>query len=164
MQNNQHSSPVDTAPEISVRVGIAEQVAVVESVGVEIRRYPVSTSRLGTGFEPGSHKTPTGNFVIREKIGADAPVGTVFKGRVPTGEIVTDFKSETGDLVLTRILRIDGLDEANRNTMERYIYFHGTNQEHLIGTPASHGCIRMRTADLLDLFDLTREGTHVFIN
>lgn len=164
MQNNQHSSPADTAPEVSVRVSIAEQAATVDAGGVEIRRYPVSTSRLGTGFEPGSHKTPTGNFVIREKIGAGAPVGTVFKGRVPTGEIATDFASETGDLVLTRILRIDGLDEANLNTMERYIYFHGTNQEHLIGTPASHGCIRMRTADLLDLFDLTREGTHVFIS
>lgn len=162
MQNNQIKK-AQSDDGLIVRVSIAEQRAVIEKDGVELRSYPVSTSRFGTGFAPGSYKTPTGAFVICEKIGAGVPVGTVFKGRVPTGEVVTNFESEDGDLILSRILRLDGIDEANRNTFERHIYFHGTNQEHLIGTPASLGCIRMRTADLLELFDLTQVGTRVII-
>ena len=126
-----------------------------------LRSFPVSTSALGLGTEPGSYKTPTGRFRISEKIGEGAPLGAVFKGRVPTGELGAD--ATEGDLILTRILRLDGLDEANANTRERYIYIHGTNHEALVGTAASHGCVRMRNQDIVELFGLVESGAEVFI-
>jgi lipoprotein-anchoring transpeptidase ErfK/SrfK len=126
------------------------------------RVFPVSTSRFGLGFEEGSFKTPVGRFVISEKIGEGAPLGSVFRARVPTGEIARG--GGDGDLVLTRIFWLSGLDEVNANTHDRYIYIHGTNQEDSIGTPASHGCVRMRNQDIVDLFDLVEVGTGVVIN
>lgn len=123
--------------------------------------YPVSTSRFGLGFEEGSFRTPTGRFRIAEKIGEGAPEGMIFRGRVATGTVSPQGGEE--DLVLTRILWLEGLDPENANTRERYIYIHGTNQEHLVGTPASHGCIRLRNKDMIDLFDRVCEGTPVEI-
>jgi L,D-transpeptidase YbiS len=125
------------------------------------KSYPISTSRFGFGFEPGSNKTPLGRFVISEKIGADAVPGAVFKRRLATGEIASQGGDE--DLVLTRILWLAGLDDSNANTKERYIYIHGTNQEALLGTPASHGCVRMSNADVAECFDQIPEGTPVEI-
>src|SRR6201995_897516 len=113
---------------------------------------PVSTSRFGLGFENGSRKTPTGTFRIHQKIGGEMPVGTVFKGRKPVTTPV-DWSTEP-DLITSRILWLHGLDEENAGTRERYIYIHGTNQEQLIGQAASSGCIRMRNADMIRLFDL----------
>lgn len=131
--------------------------------GAEIERvYPVSTSRFGLGYEEGSFKTPLGRFVVSEKFGDGAPLGAVFRARVATGEIAPGGGDE--DLVLTRILWLSGLDEANANTHERYIYIHGTNQEKSIGTPASHGCVRMRNRDIAELYDLVEAGTSVVIN
>ncbi|SRR5579862_477961 len=129
--------------------------------GAVLRTFPVSTSALGLGFEPGSHKTPTGRFRISEKIGEGAPLGAVFKGRVWTGDLGLD--APEGDLILTRILRLDGLDEENANTRDRYIYIHGTNHEALVGAAASHGCVRMRNRDMLELFALVDGGEEVFI-
>src|SRR6266403_2796476 len=106
----------------------------------EIFAAPVSTSRAGLGFEPGSLRTPTGLFRIHEKIGENAPMGTIFKGRVP----VIEPPVSDDDLITSRILWLDGVDKQNANTKERYIYIHGTNQESLLGQPVSHGCIRMR--------------------
>ena len=128
--------------------------------GIEVS-YPVSTSKFGLGFEEGSFRTPTGRFRIVEKIGAGAPSGMIFKSRLPIGEIAPQGGDE--DLVLTRILWLEGLDPENANTHERYIYIHGTNQEHLVGTPASHGCIRLRNDDMIDLFDRIPAGTSVEI-
>ena len=123
--------------------------------------WPVSTSRFGLGFEEGSFRTPTGRFRIAEKIGEGAPAGMIFRSRIATGKVAEQGGDE--DLVLTRILWIEGLDPQNANTRQRYIYIHGTNQENLIGTPASHGCIRLRNYDIIDLFDRVREGNHVEI-
>jgi lipoprotein-anchoring transpeptidase ErfK/SrfK len=123
--------------------------------------YPVSTSRFGLGTEGGSMKTPTGRFRIAEKIGDGMPLGTVFKSRrrvKATKKLMRD-----ADLVMTRILWLDGLDRVNANTHERFIYIHGTNHEESIGEPASHGCIRMRSADLLELFALVEVDTPVSI-
>ena len=128
--------------------------------GIEVS-YPVSTSKFGLGFEEGSFRTPTGRFRIVDKIGAGAPSGMIFKSRLPIGEIAPQGGDE--DLVLTRILWLEGLDPENANTHERYIYIHGTNQEHLVGTPASHGCIRLRNDDMIDLFDRIPAGTSVEI-
>jgi lipoprotein-anchoring transpeptidase ErfK/SrfK len=125
----------------------------------EIFSAPVSTSCAGLGFEPGSLRTPAGLFRIHEKIGENAPSGTIFKGRVP----VVDPPVSDDDLITSRILWLDGLEKENANTKERYIYIHGTNQESLIGQPVSHGCIRMRNEDILRLFDMITVDTEVEI-
>ena len=127
---------------MQIHIDVGDQRLELREEGEILRSFPVSTSALGLGTEPGSYKTPAGRFRISEKIGEGAPLGAVFKGRVPTGELGAG--ATEGDLILTRILRLDGLDEANANTRDRYIYIHGTNHESLVGTAASHGCVRMR--------------------
>jgi len=145
----------------TLRVDVARQTLHLLSNGVAVKSWPVSTSKFGLGSEPGSFKTPLGRFRICAKIGAGAPPWAVFKSRLPTGEIASPGGEEDG--VLTRILWLDGLDEANANTRDRYVYIHGTNQEHRIGQPASHGCIRLRNADIRELFDLVPDGVEVEI-
>lgn len=126
-----------------------------------LRSYPVSTSRFGVGVEQGSLKTPLGRFRVAEKIGHALPSGTIFQSRVPLAP--GDPLPPTEDLVMSRILWLDGLEEDNANTRERFIYIHGTKHEDKIGRPASHGCIRMRNADVIELFDLVDEDTPVVI-
>ena len=127
----------------------------------KLAAYPISTSGFGLGSAEGSFKTPTGRFRISEKIGVGMPVGTVFKSRRPVKATRKMLREE--DLVMTRILWLDGLDPANANTHDRYIYIHGTNHEEQIGEAASHGCIRMRNADLVELFEQVEVGTPVVI-
>ena len=102
-----------------------------------------------------------GAFQIKEKIGGDQPIRTIFKSRKPEGSWEPDMVVGD-DLVLSRILWLDGLEPENANTFQCYIYIHGTNQEELIGTPASHGCVRMRNEDMLELYDLVAPETQVF--
>src|SRR5438552_3116719 len=104
--------------------------------------YPISTSRFGIGIQEGSMKTPLGRFRIAEKIGDGAAPGTIFKARVALGP--DDPLPDTEDFVTSRILWLDGVDEDNANTRDRFIYIHGTKHEDEIGTPASHGCFRIR--------------------
>jgi L,D-transpeptidase YbiS len=144
-----------------IDVSIREQRLVVRRGDETLRSYPVSTSRFGLGTEEGSMKTPTGRFRIAEKIGGDAPSGTVFLSRIPLKP--GDPFPPTEDLVMSRILWLDGLEGDNVNTRERFIYIHGTKHEDKIGQPASHGCIRMRNEDVIDLFDLVDEDTPVVI-
>jgi L,D-transpeptidase YbiS len=125
----------------------------------EIFSAPVSTSRAGPGFEPGSLKTPTGLFRIYKRIGENAPSGTIFVGRIP----VEEPPASGDDLITSRILWLDGMETENANTKERYIYIHGTNQEGLIGQPLSHGCVRMRNEDIIKLFEMVTVGTPVEI-
>ncbi|MDD5262552.1 MAG: L,D-transpeptidase [Methylacidiphilales bacterium] len=129
----------------------------------ELWSAPVSTSKHGLGEESGSYRTPRGRLQVCEKIGDGAAPGTVFKGRQPTGAIWTPGQVTDEDLILTRILWLEGLDPGNQNTRERTIYFHGTNHEELIGQPASLGCIRLRNNDILRLYDLAEIGTQVLI-
>lgn len=152
----------ETCDPLEIVVDIAAQVLHLLSNGQPVKSWPVSTSKFGLGTEPGSFRTPTGRFAIAEKFGHDAPLWAVFKSRVPTGEIASPGGEEDG--ILTRILWLDGRDPENANTHERYIYLHGTNQEDLIGQPASHGCIRLRNADIAELFALVPEGTPVRIS
>ena len=140
----------------------SQTLDLLDDSGALLRRYACSTSKFGLGFEPGSHCTPTGKFRIAEKHGHDAPHGMIFKSRKPTGEIGR--LEDGGDHVQTRILWLEGLDAMNFNTKDRYIYIHGTNAEHLIGTPASHGCIRLANQDVIELFDTVPEGTEVVID
>ena len=129
--------------------------------GALVRRYAVSTSRFGLGTEPGSNKTPTGLFRIAEKIGDGAMPGEIFISRAPTGRIGAE--ADDHDHVQTRILWLDGLDAANANTRDRYIYIHGTNAESRLGTPASYGCVRMGNEDIIDLYARVPAGAAVEI-
>jgi L,D-transpeptidase YbiS len=146
---------------INIDISVRDQRLIVKQDGEILRSYPVSTSRFGLGTEEGSMKTPTGSFRIAEKIGQDAPSGTIFLSRVALQP--GDALPPTEDLVMSRILWLDGLEEHNANTRERFIYIHGTKHEDKIGSPDSHGCIRMRNADVVELFDLVDEGTSVII-
>jgi lipoprotein-anchoring transpeptidase ErfK/SrfK len=139
----------------------SQTLDLLDDAGTLLRRYAVSTSKFGLGFEPGSFMTPTGRFQVSEKIGDGAAAGEIFVGRVSTGEIGQPNGEE--DRVQTRILRLEGLDPENANTRERYIYIHGTNAESLLGTPASHGCVRMSNWDVIDLFDRVEPGLGVVI-
>jgi len=133
--------------------------------------YAVSTAAKGLGNRDGSYQTPTGTHRICSKYGENAPAGTIFRGRKNTGKIAkiyTDNTDTPKDYVTTRILRLEGMDEGVNKGKDidsylRLIYIHGTPEEGLIGTPASHGCIRMKNADVIALFDVVPVGTLVEI-
>ena len=124
--------------------------------------YPVSTSKFGLGDWRGSRYTPLGQLEIAEKIGDNAPPGAVFKDRRRTGEIVLP-DSPGRDPIVTRILWLRGLEPQNANAFTRDIYIHGTPEERLIGTRASYGCIRMRSSDIINLYDIVGIGAAVTV-
>ena len=156
-----NSSSEDVHVPLRLRVNTNRQRLEVLRYGKICKSYAISTSKFGLGREPGSNKTPLGQFLVGEKIGAGAALGTVFESRQPTGQLAGQGGDE--DLILTRILWLHGLEEDNANTRERFIYIHGTNQEALLGTPASHGCVRMSNADIAECFEEIAEGTPVEI-
>jgi len=149
----------------------AQQLELCDDAGKLLRRYAVSTAAKGVGEESGSFCTPRGRHVIRAKIGAGQPENTVFVSRRPTGELYTPVlgaQFPDRDWILTRILWLSGCEVGfNRlgksDTMRRYIYIHGTPDSVQLGVPGSHGCVRMRNADLIVLFDLVPAGTVVEI-
>ena len=157
---------------MKINIHIAtQQLALHDDAGKLLRNYAVSTAKNGVGELSGSFCTPRGKHVIRAKIGAGQPLNTVFVSRRPTGEIYTP---ELGaqfperDWILTRILWLSGCEVGfNRlgksDTMRRYIYIHGTPDSVQLGIPGSQGCIRMRNADLMALFDAVSAGTLVEI-
>jgi len=122
----------------------------------------VSTSLFGLGEEPNSFKTPRGWHHVAEKIGEGAPLNAIFESRQFTGRM-WDGQSLDGDLILTRILWLAGDEASNQTTHSRYIYFHGTNHEAAIGSPGSHGCVRLKNADMLNLFERVNAGIRVYI-
>lgn len=134
--------------------------------------YPISTAKAGLGEVKDSNQTPRGKHTIRAKIGDHAPLNTVFVGRRPTGERYTQALAEQypdRDWILTRILWLSGLEPGvNRlgevDTMQRYIYIHGTPDEIPLSVPSSHGCIRMHGQDVIDLFNRVSVGTLVFVS
>lgn len=139
--------------------------------GACIRRYAVSTGERGAGERSGSLCTPRGRHRIRARIGAGAPAGAVFRGRRPTGEVWSpEFAAAHPgrDWILSRILWLCG-EEPGRNrlgrvdSMRRYIYIHGTGDDQPMSVPLSHGCVRMRNGDVIELFDLVPTGTKVEI-
>jgi UDP-N-acetylmuramate--alanine ligase len=154
--------------ELYLVVSIEEQALLVCANDTIIERYDASTSRFGNGNRENSLKTPLGLHRIKEKYGAGAPPGRVFRDREDTGED-WDHRQNGDNLILTRILRLEGLEEGiNRggsvDSYERYIYIHGTGREDRIGTPLSHGCVCLRNRDIIRLFDTVKEGTPVFID
>lgn len=157
---------------MKLRIDLAAQMLeVLDDDDAALRRYPVSTAANGAGEASGSYRTPRGRHIVRAKIGADQPLGAVFSGRRPTGEIYTPELGATQperDWILSRILWLSGTEPGfnrlgNCDTMRRYIYIHGTPDENFEQVPRSHGCIRMRNADLVELFDLVPPYTDVEI-
>jgi len=156
----------------SLVIGLASQsLEWFDEAGRLVRRYAVSTARKGAGERNGSNCTPRGRHIVRAKIGAGAPSGTVFVERRPTGEIWSPALGERfpgRDWILTRILWLSGCERGfNRlgkvDTMRRYIYIHGSPDTAEMGRPGSIGCVRMRNADLVELFDAIPAGTPVDI-
>lgn len=153
-------------------INIAKQTLTLKnSTETIIMQYPISTAKKGAGEKNGSEQTPRGKHFIVERIGDKMPIFTVFKARVPTSEIFNESLSQQfpdRDWILSRILWLAGC-EANVNlggdvdTQSRYIYIHGTSDEKNIGTPNSHGCIRMCNNDIIDLFDRVTVGAIVII-
>lgn len=157
---------------MKLRISIPnQQLELLDDSESVLRRYPVSTAANGPGEIAGSYQTPRGQHLVRAKIGGDQPVNAVFRSRRPTGEIYTPELGETQperDWILSRILWLSGAEPGfNRlgecDTMRRYIYIHGTPDETFEQAPSSHGCIRMRNADLVELFDAVPPYTPVEI-
>jgi lipoprotein-anchoring transpeptidase ErfK/SrfK len=161
----------DRAELLSIRVDLAAQRLDLTASARVMRRYAVSTSKLGAGEELGSMRTPRGLHLIRAKIGAGAPLGAVFRGRRPTGEIYSEelaLAQPDRDWILTRILWLSGTEVGknrlgNVDTMRRYIYIHGAPDSASLGVPSSIGCIRMANRDIVELFDRVSVGTPVNI-
>jgi len=160
-------APVRELPERLVLVDVEQQQLFLVEHGAVTGQYPVSTSAQGVGGESGSFRTPAGWHRVHRRIGAGAPPGTVFVSREPTGET---WRGETrdDDLILTRVLTLEGLEDGvNRgpghDSLERYIYLHGTNHEDELGRPTSQGCVRLANADVVELFDRVAEGDLVVI-
>ena len=157
---------------VIILVDISRQQILLFENGKETDRYSISTSSYGIGSKSGSNKTPLGAHFVRKKIGAEAAPGTIFKARKNTGKIAqTEYKPRaTGDdFVTSRILWLSGLERGinkagNVDSFKRYIYIHGTHEEGLIGQPASHGCVRMKNEDVIELFDHTPESSLVLIS
>jgi lipoprotein-anchoring transpeptidase ErfK/SrfK len=156
----------------SIRISIpAQTLALLDDGGRTLRSYAVSTARNGPGELRGSHCTPRGRHIVRAKIGAGAAPNTVFVGRRPTGELWSpELAAEHPgrDWILTRILWLSGCEPGfNRlgdvDTMRRYIYIHGSPDALPMGVPGSIGCVRMRNADIIELFDLVPPRTPVEI-
>jgi lipoprotein-anchoring transpeptidase ErfK/SrfK len=143
-------------------VSTRDQKLAVLDRGTLLATYPVSTSKFGLGDYLRSSRTPLGQLEVAKKIGNNAPLGAVFKDRVRTGEIVAP-NSPGRDPIVTRILWLRGHEAQNANAFGRYIYIHGTPEERLIGTPASYGCIRMRSTDVVQLYNIVGVGAAVTI-
>ena len=145
-----------------VVVSVPEQRLIVLDEGKPMVTYPVSTSKFAIGDAPGSRGTPLGELEIAKKIGGSAPSGAVFKSRRLTGEILPP-DAPGRDPIVTRILWLRGLQAQNANAFGRYIYIHGTPEERNIGVPASYGCVRMRSRDVIQLYDIVGYGARVSI-
>jgi hypothetical protein len=143
-----------------ILISVADQSMELYHKSILIGRFPVSTSRFGLGDQPGSRATPLGRMEVAKKIGAGAPLGAVFKSRRQTGEILRP-DAPGRDPIVTRIIWLKGLEYQNRNAFGRFIYIHGTPEERNLGHPASFGCIRMRSCDVKEVFDIVGLGASV---
>jgi lipoprotein-anchoring transpeptidase ErfK/SrfK len=153
-------TPTRAMAEPSLVVSVPEQTLALVEGGAVREKFRVSTSRFGLGDNPNSYATPLGSLEIASKIGANAPMGTVFKSRRPTGEILRP-NAPGRDPIVTRILWLRGTERVNARAYGRGIYIHGTPVESLIGRPVSYGCIRMRSNDVARLFSTVRVGTKI---
>lgn len=145
-----------------VVISVPEQRLALLDQGVLMATYPVSTSKFALGDSPGSRGTPLGELEVAEKVGGSAPAGAVFKSRRRTGEILAP-NAPGRDPIVTRILWLRGRERQNANAFGRHIYIHGTPEERNIGRPASYGCVRMRSRDVIQLYDVVGFAAQVSI-
>jgi len=141
-------------------VSVRDQRMLLTKDGKPVKVYPISTSKFGVGDGPGTNHTPLGKMEVAKKIGDSARRGTVFKHRRPTGEVLKP-NAPGRDPIVTRIMWLKGREYHNRNAFRRYIYIHGTPEEWRLGRPASYGCIRMGSRDIVDLYRRTGLGAEV---
>jgi hypothetical protein len=153
-----HNSPEPYRLVISVH----DQQMTLLKGSTPVARYLISTAKQGVGEAIDSGRTPRGRHAIAEKIGAGVAIGTVFEDRIPTNEFVA-VNAWHRTQVVTRILRLRGLEDRNQSTYDRLIYLHGSPAEHMLGSPASGGCIRMRSVEIVDLFERVDVGTEILI-
>jgi lipoprotein-anchoring transpeptidase ErfK/SrfK len=145
-----------------MHISVADQKMLVTDDGEPVATYPVSTSKFGLSTAPGSYGTPLGKHRVVKKIGDGLPSGAVFKSRRFTGEVLP-VDAPGRDPIVTRILWLDGREARNGNSYERFIYIHGTPEERNIGLPTSYGCVRMRSRDVIALYDRVGLGARVDI-
>ncbi len=145
-----------------VLVSVRDQKMLLVKDGRPVKSYPVSTSKYGLGDRPGSKRTPLGTMEVARKIGSGAPPGAVFKSRRRTGEVLRP-NAPGRDPIVSRILWLRGTEYTNRNAYRRFIYIHGTPEEWRVGSPASYGCIRMKSRDVIDLYKRLGIGAEVKI-
>jgi hypothetical protein len=149
-------------PPYQVLISVPDQKMAVVKDGAWVARFPVSTSRFGTGDQFRSYRTPLGQLRVYDKIGYGLASGAVIRHRSPTGEVLP-VNAPGRDPIVTRVIWLDGLEPQNKNALSRGIYIHGTPEERTIGTPVSWGCIRMRSRDVIQFFDAIPLGTVVSI-
>ena len=143
-------------------VSLRDQKMLLVRDGNPVKAYKISTSKFGIGDKPGSNCTPVGHLQVAKKIGSSAPIGSVFKARRPTGEVLKP-NAPGRDPIVTRILWLTGTESRNQNAFRRTIYIHGTPEERYLGRPASYGCIRMGSRDVADLYNRIGTGADVFV-
>ena len=173
--NEEFKEKFNKKSDVQLVINIAQQTLTLYKHNKEMTQYTVSTAKNGIGSQQDSGCTPLGKHIIAAKIGGSEPMNAVFVGRIPTGEV---YSAELGELhperdwILSRILWLSGLEEGlNKgsnshggcDTYQRYIYIHGTPDSEPMGVPLSHGCIRMRNEDIMELFEQVTEGTAVTI-
>jgi lipoprotein-anchoring transpeptidase ErfK/SrfK len=156
------ASTVRAEEQVSVLVSVPDQKLVLVQNGLRIAQFPVSTSKFGLGDRPRTYATPLGTLAVASKVGAGAPQGAVFKGRRRTGEVLRP-NAPGRDPIVTRILHLRGLEARNARAYSRGIYIHGTAEERRIGRPASYGCIRMKSRDVVRVFNAVPVGAKVEI-
>lgn len=149
-------------PQAEVVVSVRDQKMALLRGGALVTKFPISTSRFGLGDSRGSYKTPLGRLRICEKIGDDLALGAVMKGRAATGEILP-VNAKGRDPIVSRIMWLEGLEEQNRNAKARAIYIHGTPEEKNIGEAVSYGCVRMRSKDVISLYEQLEVGAFVTV-
>jgi lipoprotein-anchoring transpeptidase ErfK/SrfK len=153
-----HAAPLSA----DMIVSVPDQALALVDRGKLIARYSISTSKFGTGDSAASFHTPLGTLFVSAKIGDRLPPGAVIKNRIPTSEVV-GVDAPGRDAIVSRVIWLRGMEAQNQKARDRCIYIHGTPEERRIGNPASFGCIRMRSRDIIDLYDRVHIGTHVVI-
>ena len=155
--------PVNASTGTELVISIPDQAVALVEGGKLIARYRVSTSRFGNGDSAGSYRTPLGTLFVSGKFGDNLPSGTVIKNRMPTGEVIA-VDVPNRDAIVSRVIWLRGMEQRNVAAHDRCIYIHGTPEERNIGKAASFGCIRMRSRDIIALYDRVHIGMHVTIS
>ena len=155
--------PVNASAGTELIVSIPDQTVVLVDGGNLIARYRVSTSKFGNGDSAGSYRTPLGTLFVSGKFGDHLPAGTVIKNRLPTGEVIA-VDAPNRDAIVSRVIWLRGMEQQNAAAHDRCIYIHGTPEERNIGKTASFGCIRMRSRDIMALYDRVHIGMHVTVS